>query len=58
MAEIIRMLNDGLKHAIDAEHKSRLSAAASRIETAWLAVLAGDIDDIQAHVEQEEVARP
>lgn len=57
MAEIARMLRDGEKQASDPEHGSRLSAAASKIETAWLAVLAGDIDDIQEHVEQEEGAK-
>jgi hypothetical protein len=57
MAEISRMLRDGQTQASDLEQKSRLSVAASKIETAWLAVLAGDIDDIQEHVAHEESAK-
>lgn len=32
-----------------------LSEAALRVETAWLAVLAGDIDDIPAHLAEEGI---
>ena len=33
-----------------------LNEAALRVETAWLAVLAGDIDDIPAHLAEEGIA--
>jgi hypothetical protein len=48
VAEVVRML-DG--HG-DAERERWL------VETAWLAVLAGDIDDLQAHVAEEAAHQP
>jgi hypothetical protein len=46
VAEIARMLRD-----------SGADRSAWRVETAWLAVLAGDIDDIHEHLAEEEAAR-
>lgn len=55
MAEIIRVL----RRAIERPHETRsqvASDAAWTIETAWVAVLAGDIDDILDHVAEERRA--
>jgi hypothetical protein len=46
VAEVARMLRDG---GADRE--------AWQVETGWLAVLAGDIDDVRQHVAEEEAAR-
>ncbi len=59
VSEIVRMLRDCQEHA---ESKGQSDAAvfakaAWRIETAWSAVLAGDIDNILKHVEGEEAGR-
>jgi hypothetical protein len=53
--EVIRMLRqyaEFQEHGADAG-----SREAWLVETAWLAVLAGDIDDIHEHLEEEERAR-
>jgi hypothetical protein len=47
MAEIIEMLRE-----------CRAEGAARRVGTAWMAILAGDIDDISEHVRLEEEWRP
>jgi hypothetical protein len=44
VAEVIRMLDENGK----AQHERWM------VETAWLAVLAGDIDDLDEHIAQEE----
>ena len=46
IAEVVRMLRDA---AADRE--------AWQVETGWLAVLAGDVDDVREHVAEEEAAR-
>ena len=46
VAEVARMLRDA-----GAERE------ASAVETGWLAVLAGDIDDVPQHIGEEEAAR-
>jgi hypothetical protein len=46
VAEVARMLRD-----------SGADQSAWRVESAWLAVLAGDIDDVREHLAQEEAAR-
>jgi hypothetical protein len=52
VSEVSRMLHDRSgKEAADPHH------AAWRVETAWNAVLAGDIDDIGQHLRDEAVAR-
>jgi hypothetical protein len=47
VAEVVRML---------AEH-GEADGEAREVATAWLALLAGDVDDLRAHVAQEEAAR-
>jgi len=55
MTEIIRMIRDCQEHTQGQSDAIAFSQAARRIETAWSAVLAGDIDNVLEHVEQEEV---
>jgi hypothetical protein len=55
--EVARMLRASQDHATDTSAATRLGRAAWRIETAWSAVLAGDIDDLGEHLKHEEVAR-
>ena len=45
-AEVARMLRD-----------AGADRSARKVDTAWLAVLAGDVDDVREHVAQEESAR-
>lgn len=55
VAEVIRLLRlagDGASAPT-----SSLADAAWRVETAWLAVLAGDVDDVRTHVEEEVAIR-
>ena len=57
ITEVIRLLRDS-QATVAAEIEQRtIGRAAWRAETAWSAVLAGDIDDIQEHLIQEEAAR-
>jgi hypothetical protein len=56
VAEVTRMLRD----YADAETSSARAPGLKEawlIETAWLAVLAGDIDDLQQHLNEEEATR-
>lgn len=53
IAEISRML----KEAADVRSTSYASSAAWRLDTAWRAVLAGDVDNLRAHLADEEVMR-
>lgn len=46
VGEVARMLRD-----------ARRDADAWAVDTAWLAVLAGDIDDVAGHVAEERAAR-
>lgn len=55
VTEIVRMIRDCQEHAQGQSGEAVFAQAARRIETAWLAVLAGDIDNILEHVDQEEV---
>lgn len=57
VAEVVRMLDD----FVDADRISQGRSTGSReawlVKTAWLAVLAGDIDDLQRHLDEEEAMR-
>lgn len=55
VAEIARMLRDAGER--EAPFVPDWSSAAWRVETAWLAVLAGDVDDLEAHIREEERMR-
>jgi len=57
MTEIIRMIRECHDQAPDQQDAAIFARVAWRVETAWSAVLAGDIDEILKHVEQEEAAR-
>lgn len=57
VTEIIRCIRECQRDARDERDAAVLGRAAWRIETAWSAVLAGDVDDIERHVEGEEAAR-
>jgi len=57
IAEIVRMLRDCEHEAVSDAEKNELGLMAWRVETAWLAVLAGDIDDISEHLQEEERGR-
>jgi hypothetical protein len=56
VAEVTRMLRDYADKG-GALHPSTGLREAWLIETAWLAVLAGDIDDLQQHLNKEEATR-
>jgi len=53
VAEVARMLRESAETTGSAVARE----AAWRVETAWLAVLAGDIDDVEQHVAAEAAAR-
>lgn len=57
ITEVIRLLRDSQAKAADENEQRTIGRAAWRAETAWSAVLAGDIDDIQEHLIGEEGAR-
>lgn len=57
VAEVVRMIRMSQEQAQTEDNERELALAAWRIETAWLAVLAGDIDDVLKHVEQEEAMK-
>jgi len=54
VAEVARLLREYGERAGDAA----ATEAAWRVDTAWLAVLAGDIDDLAQHLEEEAAAQP
>jgi hypothetical protein len=56
IGEITRMLRDVA--GSDSDHLSEISWAAWSVDTAWLAVLAGDIDDLQGHLANGATMRP
>ena len=55
VAEISRMLRDAAGRGRD--DRSELAGHAWRVDTAWLAVLAGDVDDLLSHVNDEAAMR-
>jgi hypothetical protein len=57
VAEVIRQLRDYGDKQGNSIRVGTGSREAWLVETAWLAVLAGDIDDVLEHVEGEEAAR-
>lgn len=57
LTEIIRMIRECADGAGDENDANAFARAAWRVEAAWSAVLAGDIDDILKHLEQEEAMR-
>jgi len=57
MTEIVRMIRECWQQAGDQEAAGVLARAAWRVETAWSAVVAGDVEDIPKHIEEEEAAR-
>lgn len=57
VAEMSRMLRESAESTSAGQDESRMSDAAWVIETAWLAVLAGDIDNLQQHVDEERASR-
>ena len=57
VSEIARLLRESASRAPDAARKDELNRAAWRIDTAWAGILAGDIDDLERHVAEEESAR-
>jgi hypothetical protein len=57
VAEINRLLRKLAPFAISTDATRGLARAAWLVETAWLAVLAGDIDDLRAHLSEEEAMR-
>ena len=57
ITEVIRLLRDSQAKAADENEQRTIGRAGWRAETAWSAVLAGDIDDIQEHLSREEAAR-
>lgn len=52
ITEILRMLRE--PHGLPPEDREFCKLAAWRAETAWSAILAGDIDNIAEHVREEE----
>jgi hypothetical protein len=57
VAELIRMLRDAAQSSSATQARHDRADAAWSIETAWLAVLAGDIDDLHQHVAAERAMR-
>lgn len=53
MTEITRMIRNSQEQAQDQNDANALSRAVKQLETAWSAVLAGDIDNILEHIAQE-----
>jgi hypothetical protein len=56
VAEIDRMLREAVDRAPTLS--SEASLGAWRLETAWLAILAGDVDDLLGHLANEAAMRP
>ena len=57
VTEVIRMLREGqIERESECDHQ-QISHVAWRAEAAWSATLAGDIDDLRAFLEHEELAR-
>jgi hypothetical protein len=57
VAEITRLLRDASEERPGHADARTFTEAAWLIETAWAAVLAGDIDDLPQHINQERAAR-
>lgn len=57
VAEISSLLREQAPDPTGTDVTQGLARAAWLVETAWLAVLAGDIDDIPAHLVEEETMR-
>lgn len=56
MTEIIRMVRELLPAVRESSQRSRIEVLAKQIESAWSAVLAGDVDDLHQHLAQEGMA--
>lgn len=56
ITEIIALLRKTAGKSQGDLTRNELNKAAWRVETAWSAILAGDIDDLLAHVAEEEAA--
>jgi hypothetical protein len=57
LAVVIRLLRDANDKSPGFSEAGSFADAAGLVETAWAAVLAGDIDDLPQHVSQEQAAR-
>jgi hypothetical protein len=57
VTEVIRLLRRRQNETVDGSESRALARATWRVETGWSAVLAGDIDHIRTHVDEEEAAR-
>lgn len=57
IAEIDRMLRSYGVGVSDGARRAQAAKATWRIETAWRAVLAGDIDDLRQHLAEESATR-
>jgi uncharacterized alpha-E superfamily protein len=57
VSEIVRLLRECQEEAGNQRDARWFARSAWRVETAWSAVLAGDIDDILEHLENEEAMR-
>lgn len=57
ISEITRMIRECQEEARDEGDEAVFARAAWRVETAWSAVLAGDIGDLLKHIEDEEAMK-
>jgi len=57
VTEVLRMIRELGRRTVPVGERERIERAAWRAETAWSAVLAGDIDSIEEHLALEEAAR-
>lgn len=57
VTEVLRLLREGQEKALGENDRRWFALAAWRADTAWTAVLSGDIEDIHAHVKSEEAMR-
>jgi hypothetical protein len=57
VAEITSLLRKHAPFSTGTDATQGLARATWLVETAWLAVLAGDIDDLHAHLSEEEAMR-
>ncbi len=57
ISEIIRLTHQSVNGATSDTEREDATRAAWKLEVAWAAILAGDIDNLRKHIAEEEAAR-